>query len=196
MASDLMTEPVLDTKATAGADSITIKVRRSGKTKTMKLASRAKAKVSAQNGTVVVSNRASARAQRAFAGSKGPLRVLVVEDAGKVRDAASDVLARRGMIVHKTAKPDSLLQAVMRFRPDVVVMDDYFSKAQVSSASLMPQIMERFPGVRFVVTSDKPLSTLTPATDPHRWGASRVVEKATMLRDNNLERSVITATWD
>ncbi|KQO42527.1 response regulator [Methylobacterium sp. Leaf85] len=123
---------------------------------------------------------------------KAPLRVLVVEDAGEIRDAAADVLTRRGMVVRKASRLDNLIQNLHRFKPDVVVLDDYFRQSKVGFAELMPTLVERFPGIRYVITlSGTP--TKDAETDPLRWGASDVVRKDTMFRDRILERSVINA---
>lgn len=122
--------------------------------------------------------------------AKGPLRVLVAEDEGFLREAAVQALARWGMIVHKTAKPGNVVGMVRRFRPDVVVLDDHFKAAGVSFSVLMPDLIGMFPNVRVVVTTERPLSELTSANDPAKWGASDVVWKSTMLHGHELERSV------
>ncbi len=110
-----------------------------------------------------------------------PWRVLVAEDQSRLRDIAVDALARTGMVVRKTSRPDYLLAAVRRFKPDVIVLDDRFSRARVAFSSLVPTLKERFPGVRVIVTSDADRPARDYSADPVNWGAWDVVSKRGML---------------
>lgn len=123
----------------------------------------------------------------------GPLRVLVVDDEGKVRNAAAGVLERQGMIVHATASPSNLVQEVRRFKPDVIVLDEFFEKTRVSYRRLLPTLIDAVPGVRVVITSSRHRTDAEVESDLVRWGASDILRKSTMLRDHSLEDSVLKA---
>lgn len=132
------------------------------------------------------------RTRRLSSETKGPIRVLVVEDEGRVRDAAVHILLRRGMIVHKVAKPTNLVQTIRRFRPDVMVLDDYFERSGVEFSKLMPSILGQFPAIPVIVTSNSDLSQLSFSDNPFNWGASDVVQKSDILRSRKLDESVMS----
>ena len=120
-----------------------------------------------------------------------PLRVFVVEDEARVRDAAAEMLADRGMIVMKASKPNQMLRTTERFRPDVIVLDDVFEHSGIVFSKLMPEILQRFPNTRVIVTSHGARSPQTPPEDPRDWGASDVVMKRDILQHKGLAQAVM-----
>jgi len=52
-----------------------------------------------------------------------PLRVLVVDDDAALANFAALVLQRAGMIAHVATEPTAVLQPLVEFRPDLILMD-------------------------------------------------------------------------
>ena len=89
-----------------------------------------------------------------------PYRVLVVEDDRSQAVFASAILRGAGMLAEVLAAPDGMIDALQRFRPDVVLMDLHMPGA--SGTALTSQIREhpRFGHV--------PVVFLTGDQDPER----------------------------
>ena len=56
---------------------------------------------------------------------RNPLRVLLVEDMGSLAGLYSAVLNQHGMLTEQVTRPSQALEAIERFRPDLILMDMY-----------------------------------------------------------------------
>ncbi|MFC3532713.1 diguanylate cyclase [Vogesella facilis] len=56
---------------------------------------------------------------------RNPLRVLLVEDMSSLAGLYAAVLNRHGMVTEEITRPSQTLEAIERFRPDLILMDLY-----------------------------------------------------------------------
>lgn len=121
------------------------------------------------------------------------LRVLVAADEERSLNQASRYLTRCGMLVWKVQNPHLILPAAENFRPDVILIDEYFEKSRTPYSRIMPALLGRFPDVSVIITSRGQDSTSSAKGDPKAWGAKAVISRETLMHGSDLERSVIAA---
>ena len=56
---------------------------------------------------------------------RNPLRVLLIEDMGSLAGLYSAVLNQHGILTEEVTRPSRALEAIERFRPDLILMDMY-----------------------------------------------------------------------
>ncbi|WP_240802267.1 sensor domain-containing diguanylate cyclase [Vogesella urethralis] len=56
---------------------------------------------------------------------RNPLRVLLIEDMGSLAGLYSAVLSQHGILTEQVTRPSQALEAIERFRPDLILMDMY-----------------------------------------------------------------------
>lgn len=97
--------------------------------------------------------------------AEDPLRILIVDDDTEVAAYHSFILEQAGMITHHLTLPDSILQVLPEFSPDLILMDMYMPRCSGRELSCVIRQIGRFVSLPIIYLSsetdrDKQLSAL------------------------------------
>ena len=90
-----------------------------------------------------------------FAHAEDPYRVLVIDDSKTVGGYLSKILQKVGMVVHVTNSPESGLDAIEGFNPDLILMDMYMPVCDGDDLSRIIRQYEAFASIPIVFLSSE-----------------------------------------
>lgn len=102
-----------------------------------------------------------------------PLRVMVADDDHRVLDNVGALLAGAGMKVCRVDNPYEIRSRVGTFKPEVLVLDEYFVTSGVDFRSVMSHVVQSYPKLKVIVTTGGRAGKQA-AGAPSVWGASEL----------------------
>lgn len=105
-------------------------------------------------------------------GSK-PLRVMIADDDHRVLGDVEAILSEAGMKVCKVDNPYEIRSRVGTFRPQVLILDEYFVNSGIDFRRVMSNVVQAYPRLKVVVTTGGRVGKHS-AGAPEVWGARGV----------------------
>ncbi|MCP4695968.1 MAG: response regulator [Gammaproteobacteria bacterium] len=108
------------------------------------------------------------------------IRVLVADDEKTVCEELEGILLMdrtRNFEVEMVLEADNILPSVGRFKPHVVLLDNFFAEAELGIDKILPQIKGFMPEVRVIIITSKRGGQTRPIVRALGWQADDFLDK-------------------
>lgn len=108
------------------------------------------------------------------------IRVLIVDDEARVAESYRGYLVldqEANYQVETVLQPREVLSAVERFRPHVILLDNFFPEGEVGIDQLLPALKSRFEATKVIIITGHRGNELSPIQRSLSWQADDFLDK-------------------